>query len=196
MRKSLILIVGILLVLSLSACKKKEKDIVEDQDGLVVVDGVTQLDISPEGIAWREKVLKSPLIAEIEHKGTNYEVRVSDSLKYVYNTSTSEIITGTTAGDAKEVVLKDWVSPYDEALLNPDEALFEAVWEYTSARVRGLIGYCDAHYTLVTRARTANYLEYIYQDTTTDTTYRIAVTDDYILFAPLVFTYVFDVNAY
>lgn len=196
MRKFLMFCIVTLLVISLTACKDKSEEDNVDQSGLVVVDGTVQTAMTPEGLAWRDRVLNSPVVAEIENKGTNFEVHVSDSLKYIYNTSTSELITGTTIGDVNETVLKDWISPYEQTMLHPDEALFEAAWEYTSARIRGLIGYCDVHYSLVTRARTSEYLEYIYQDTTNDITYRIAVTDNYILFAPLVFTYVFDINAY
>jgi len=183
------------LIFSLSACRNKQPpDVVIE--GPSVATTPTPIAVTAEGLAWRESIVKSPLIAEVEYKGTRYEVHVSDSLKYIYNTSTHEIITGTSTGDAKAAVLKDWIAPYGQTPLEPSEALFETTWEYTSSRIRGLIGYCDTTYTLVTRARTADYLEYLYEDTTNKKMYRIAVTDDYILFAPLMFTYVFDANAY
>lgn len=183
------------MTLLLAACGETvNPDTIEE--GPSVITDPEEISVTPEGLAWREAVVNSPVIAEVEHKGTTYEIHVKDSVKYIHNTSTNEIITGTATGDANAIVLKDWIAPYGQELLQPSEALFEATWEYTSARIRSLIGYCDANFTLVTRARTAEYLEYIYEDKANDIVYRIAVTDDFILFAPLMFTYVFDVNAY
>lgn len=195
-RKGIVLILIALLLFTMTGCKgKKGDDIPVNPDGSQTTDGY-QADMSPEGIAWRKQVTESPVIAEVEYKGTVYTVHAMDSLRYIYNTATTEIITGAPVTYTKGAVLKDWVSPYGSAGLQEKEALFDTTWEYTSTRARALIGYCNEAYNLVTRARTSEYIEYIYKDKTDDTHYRIAITDDYILFAPLLFSYVFDVTTY
>ena len=79
--------------------------------------------------------------------------------------------------------------------LQESDALFDCTWEYTSTRARALIGTVMGLTTWL-QPRTSDYLEYIYKEKNGDTHYRVAITDDYILFAPLLFDYVFDVTAY
>lgn len=197
MRKWIAWVLIALMVFTLAGCKNNEggEDLPDDTGGGEVTN-VHRTDLTPEGRAWRDKVTSSPIIAEIEHKGTIYTVHALDALRYIYNTETTEIITGAPVSNAKATVLKDWISPYGSAALQESDALFDCTWEYTSTRARALIGYCNEAYDLVTKARTADYLEYIYKEKNDDTHYRVAITDDYILFAPLLFDYVFDVIAY
>lgn len=195
MKNYLVVALVVSLVFTLTACGK-DNGVIEKQTGSPFEQSTTGQAGPVVSGSWQESVLKAPKIAELEYKGTTHEVRIHDGQKYIINLSTSEIVSGTHTGDATATVLKDWVEPYGTAVLEPEDSLFKDTWSYTSERVRGLIGYCDASYTLVTRARTADYIEYIYKDKTSETHYRIAVTDDYIMYAPLIFSYVFDVNAY
>ena len=198
MRKVLsALILVTLMLVTLTGCKGKAGDIVEKQDPNIHQNlGNPEVGETAEGAAWRDTVIASPIIAEVEHMGTKYQVHAKDSLRYIYNTETTELYSGSSVTYVKGAVLKDWVSAHEKAELRKDEALFDTTWEYTSTRARSLIGYCDEAYSLITRARTSEYLEYIYKDKKDDTHYRIAITDDYILFAPLAFSYVFDVSVY
>ena len=87
------------LTLSLVACggtKGTEAGVVQNAKS-----GVQAQNLTPAGAAWRDGVLKSPNVAEVENNGVKYQVYVSDSKKYVLNTSTNELTTGTSTGDAK-----------------------------------------------------------------------------------------------
>jgi hypothetical protein len=144
---------------------------------------------------WRAAVLSAPLIAEIEHQGVKYEARVYNTTKYYCDSESGELILGSTSGDATGTVLRDWVTPLDPVDLEEDDALFEGCWANVGTRLRGLVAYCDDAYEIVTRARTADYLEYVYKNADGDH-FRIAATDDYVLYRILDFSYIFDVNAY
>jgi hypothetical protein len=157
-------------------------------------DGPQGISVS-EDTEWRTSVLSSPLIAEIEHIGVSYEVRIYSSLKYIHNTETGELVSGSTPGDATGTVLRDWVVPFEPADLVTDDALFDGCWANVGTRLRSLIAFCEENYELVTRARTADYLEYVYKDSD-GKHWRIAATDDYILYDTLDFAYIFDIEAY
>lgn len=147
------------------------------------------------GGEWKESILSAPIIGEVEHEGNTYQICILNGVKYFYNTATGEIITGTTTGDATGTALRDWVVPHGSANLKDEDALFPSSWANTGARLRELIGYCDENYILVTRARTAEYVEYIYKDKA-DTHYRISATDGTILYSTLAFVYIFDIQGY
>ncbi|GHU92878.1 hypothetical protein FACS1894208_01000 [Clostridia bacterium] len=144
---------------------------------------------------WRNAVLVSPLIVDIEHLGVSYEVHIYEGVKYLYNTETKELVSGRSSGDALGTVLRDWIVPLEAESLDTADVLFEGCWANVGTRLRGLIGFCDETYELVTRARTADYLEYVYKDKD-GIRYRVAATDNYILYAPLHFEYLFDADSY
>jgi hypothetical protein len=151
---------------------------------------------SPLTQAWRAQVLRSPVIAEVENNRVMYEVLIYDGMKYAHDTTTGEIIALATTGDSEAVVLRDWVVAWGNARPDPDEALFDGAWANTGTRARELIGYLNGvDYSLVTRARTADFLEYIYRDADEEY-WRVVVTDDFVLFGKLVFRYVFDLDGY
>lgn len=197
MRKWIAWVLLALMLVAMTGCNKDKIDGINPDETIGgTEENIHRTDLTPEGLAWREKVTSAPILAEIEYKGTIYTVHVLDTLRYIYNTETTEIITGAPVTNAKATVLKDWVSPYGSQALQDSDALFDNTWEYTSTRARALIGYCNEAYNIVTKARTSDYVEYIYKEKEDDTHYRVAITDDYILFAPLLFDYVFDATAY
>jgi PBP1b-binding outer membrane lipoprotein LpoB len=112
MRKWIAWVLIALMVFTLVGCKNNNdgEDLPDDTGDGEVTD-VHRTDLTPEGLAWRDKVTSSPIIAEIEHKGTIYTVHALDALRYIYNTETTEIITGAPVSNAKATVLKDWISP-------------------------------------------------------------------------------------
>lgn len=205
MKKVLSVFLSAALLLTIAACGGAASDETEaeheyeyqepfPEDTEYTDTAAVYVDTSPEALAWKAAVLESPLIAEVENLGVRYEVYIHNTSKYLYNTETDTLVSGSTSGDALGTVLRDWIIPHEASELDENEALFDYVWADTGSRLRSLIGFCEGNYALVTRARTSEYLEYVYKGD--DAHYRVIAAGGYILYAPLMFEYIFDIDSY
>lgn len=205
MKNKIIMIVSVGILLVTVGCGKlgkRDEDLVEGEEigAESIVTSVTgveeeKVEISEEVKVWYAKIKETGVIGEVENNGVLYQLHMYEGLKYIHNTTTEEIKPGSRIGDATKIVLKDWLSAQGDEVVSNEEAIFEGVWTYSNSRAQKLLGYCVKNYELVTRARTSEYLEYIFKDT--EGKYqRLALTDDYILYAPLTYSYIFDIDSY